>query len=104
GTDLGKDLAQLKRTNHIVIGTPGRLIDLVQRKALRLENFSVLVLDEFDRMLDMGFVNDVKQITKGMVNRKQTLLFSATLDNTQKALIAELLHQPVEVRVNSGAT
>ena len=104
GINLGKDLAQLKRTNHIVIGTPGRLIDLVQRKALRLDNFSVLVLDEFDRMLDMGFVNDVKQITKGMVNRKQTLLFSATLDNTQKALIDELLHQPVEVKVSSGAT
>lgn len=104
GTDLGKDLAQLKRTNHIVIGTPGRLIDLVNRRALRLDSFSVLVLDEFDRMLDMGFINDIKKITKGMVNRKQTLLFSATLDNTQKPLIDELLHSPVEVKVSTGAT
>ncbi len=104
GTNLGKDLAQLKRKNHIVIGTPGRLIDLMSRRALRLESFSVLVLDEFDRMLDMGFVNDVKQIIRAMVNRKQTLLFSATLDNTQKSIIDELLHQPVEVKVSTGAT
>ena len=59
GTNLDRDIDQLKRKNHIIIGTPGRLIDLSQRKALKLQGISVLVLDEFDRMLDMGFIDDI---------------------------------------------
>ena len=102
GTSVGRDLGQLRRQNHIIIGTPGRLMDLTSRGALRLQDISVLVLDEFDRMLDMGFINDIKKIVRLMHNRKHTMLFSATMDQTQKSLISTLLRDPVEVKVNAG--
>ncbi|MCO6360518.1 DEAD/DEAH box helicase [Roseivirga pacifica] len=104
GTSIGKDLSQLKRKNHIIIGTPGRLKDLVDRKAIALHRIPVLVLDEFDRMLDMGFVHDIKRIVKSMDKREQTMLFSATIDKTQKNLISELISNPVEVKVNTGTS
>lgn len=102
GSGVGKDVKRAKRRNHVVIGTPGRVADLVKRKALRLENFDVLVLDEFDRMLDMGFSKDVMALALGMTNRKQTALFSATIDRSQKSLIRQLVKQPIEVRVSTG--
>lgn len=102
GTNINRDLQNLRRQSHLVVGTPGRLLDLANRNALRLANFPVLILDEFDRMLDMGFAPDVNRITRLMENRKQTLLFSATVDKTQKRLIDGLLNNPVEVRVSEG--
>ncbi len=104
GTSVGKNLGQLRRRNHVIIGTPGRLKDMVDQKALHLHKIPVLVLDEFDRMLDMGFVKEIKRLVKGMTSRKQTMLFSATLDKTQKTLISELLTNPIEVKINSGTT
>ncbi|MBL3658618.1 DEAD/DEAH box helicase [Fulvivirga sediminis] len=104
GTNVGRDMSQLRRKNHVIIGTPGRLIDLISRDALKMNDLNTLVLDEFDRMLDMGFVNDIKKMVNLMHNRKQTMLFSATIDNTQKSLIKMLLHDPVEVKVSSGKT
>ncbi len=103
GTSVRNDLSHLKRQNHIIVGTPGRLIDLADRGALRLQEISILVLDEFDRMLDMGFVHDIKKITDSMAKRNQTMLFSATSDHTQKALISRLLTNPSEVKVGTGA-
>lgn len=100
GKSISDDLKKARRLNHVVVGTPGRLIDLMNRGALRLRWFSLLVLDEFDRMLDMGFIVDVNRIVRAMENREQTLLFSATLDPTQHKMINELLHHPVEVNVN----
>ncbi len=102
GTNLNKDLQALRRTTHVIIGTPGRLLDLVNRQALKLAEFKTLVLDEFDRMLDMGFVHDVKRIINGMKNRNHTMLFSATLDKTQERLIAGILQKPVTVKVSNG--
>ena len=102
GTSIGRNISQLRRRNHLLIGTPGRLMDLQQRGALRLKDISVLVLDEFDRMLDMGFVNDIKKIVEGMTRREQTLLFSATIDKTQQSLIDKMLYDPVEVKVSNG--
>lgn len=102
GTNINRDLQNLRRSSHLVVGTPGRLIDLAGRNALRLSDFSVLILDEFDRMLDMGFAPDVNRITRAMTGRKQTLLFSATVDKSQKRLIDGLLNNPVEVRVSEG--
>ena len=102
GTSVNRDLGQLRRNNHIIIGTPGRLLDLTQRGALRMQDISVLILDEFDRMLDMGFVNDIKKMVKAMTSRKQTMLFSATIDNTQKKLIDELLNNPIVIKVSTG--
>lgn len=102
GTNVNRDMQQLRKPSHFVIGTPGRLLDLVNRRALNLRDFQVLVIDEFDRMLDMGFAPDVKQLTFAMTGRKQTLLFSATMDRTQQPIIDKILHQPKEVRVSSG--
>jgi ATP-dependent RNA helicase RhlE len=102
GTNLNRDLQKCSRPSHIVVGTPGRLLDLAQRRALRMDDFDVLILDEFDRMLDMGFAPDVNRIVRMMTNRRQTLLFSATVDKSQQRLIEGLLNNPVEVRVSTG--
>jgi ATP-dependent RNA helicase RhlE len=104
GTSVGKDIASLRQPVHFIIGTPGRLTDLARQGALRMSNFNTLILDEFDRLLDMGFARDIQFIVKAMNNRKQTLLFSATEEKNQLTLIRELLHQPVEVRVSKGKT
>ena len=104
GTSLNKDMHRLRRMNQIVVGTPGRVTDLMNRGALRLKPFKTLVLDEFDRMLEMGFVNEVMRVTKEMKNRKQTILFSATENKKQRPLIEELLFSPLEVRISSGKT
>lgn len=104
GTNIHKDMDRLKRTNHLIVGTPGRVTDLMNRRVLKLQPFSTLILDEFDRMLDMGFVHDVMRITNEMKNRRQTILFSATINGKQDTLIRGLLHEPKEVKVSSGTT
>lgn len=104
GTSVGKDISLLRQPVHLIIGTPGRLTDLARQGALRLNNFDTLILDEFDRLLDMGFSRDIQFIVKAMNNRKQTILFSATEEKSQRELIRELLRQPVEVRVSNGKT
>ena len=102
GNPTFKDIKKLKYKNQIVIGTPGRLMDMVERGALKLDKTEVLVLDEFDRMLDMGFVNDIRFLKKHIKNLKQTMLFSATLDKKLKPVIDEIITRPFEVMVNSG--
>ncbi len=104
GTSVGRDLSRLRKPNQVIIGTPGRLMDLANRGSLRLEDISILVLDEFDRMLDMGFINDIKKLIKSMRRRQQTMLFSATIDKTQKSLIANILRNPLEVKTSTGDT
>ena len=104
GTNINKDLQILRRNSHLVIGTPGRILDLVNRKALDLRKLNTLILDEFDRMLDMGFVHDVKKIIYGMQNRKHTLLFSATLNDKQNNLIKGILKKPVTVKISNGSS
>ena len=104
GTSVGKDIQTLRRPSHLVIGTPGRLIDLLNRRVLDLRTFNTLVLDEFDRMLDMGFVHDVKTLIAAMRNRNQTLLFSATMDRKQESIIRDILTDPVTVKVSSGTS
>lgn len=104
GQNINKDLRKLQKPFHFVIGTPGRLVDLNRRKALKFEYFSVLILDEFDRMLDMGFSKDVNYITSQMEERDQTLLFSATLDQSQKEIIGNILKNPVNIQVTDGTS
>lgn len=104
GTNIEKDLRALKSPYDIVIATPGRLIDLKDRGGIKLTNFEVLILDEFDKMLDMGFIRDVRKIVDQMRNRKQTLLFSATKDPKQAAIIDEIISKPLLVQVSSGTT
>lgn len=100
GTSVNRDLDKLRRPAHFIIGTPGRLLDMANQKALKFDNFQTLVLDEFDRLLDMGFSTDIQKMVSAMRNRKQTVLFSATEEPSQKKLIGELLNNPVEVRVS----
>lgn len=105
GTNINSDYRQLERKLQVVVGTPGRLLDLSDRKLLKLNQVNTLVLDEFDRMLDMGFVNDVKKLVNQIGKRDQTLLFSATLEPNQKQIISTLLNNPLEVKVeNAGGT
>ncbi len=104
GTSISRDLEQLQKRNDLIIGTPGRLMDLANRGNFLLNQITTLILDEFDRMLDMGFVNEIKQMVGSMTRRKQTMLFSATVDNKQKKLIDELLSDPIEIKVSSGKT
>ena len=103
GVGLGP---QAKRARHadIVIATPGRLIDLVQRKLLRLDRVRICVLDEADRMLDMGFMPDVTRILQMLRPERQTMLFSATLDGEVGRLAARFIENPVrhEVAAEDG--
>ena len=102
GTNIQTDLKALKRYHHLIIGTPGRLLDLMNRKVLNIRNTGILVLDEFDRMLDMGFVKDVTTIVDKMHSREQTMLFSATLDPKQEKIIGGIVKDPLRVSVSSG--
>jgi len=87
----------------IVVATPGRLLDLVDHNALRLELASVLVLDEADRLLDLGFADELNRILKLLPNGRQNLLFSATFPPAVHALAETLLHEPLRVEVESTA-
>lgn len=104
GININSDFKSLNRKLHVIVGTPGRLLDLYDRKLLKLNQVNTLVLDEFDRMLDMGFVHDVKKLVNAMTKRSQTMLFSATLEPSQKVLIDGLLSDPVVVKINTGGT
>lgn len=104
GSNVDRDVQKLKRHHHIFVGTPGRVNDLLQRKALNLFQCNMLVLDEFDRMLDMGFRDEVLGIISQMKNRKQTVLLSATEDEKLYKYIQELLYKPAMVKVSSGST
>jgi ATP-dependent RNA helicase RhlE len=104
GTSVGKDIGLTRQPAHFIIGTPGRLTDLAKQGALRMTNFNTLILDEFDRLLDMGFTRDIQFLVKAMNNRQQTILFSATEEKSQRDLIRNLLRQPVEVRTSNGKT
>ena len=99
GASIGIQTRQLRRGCDIVVATPGRLIDHVTQRNINLSNIEVLVLDEADRMLDMGFLPDIKQVMALIPKKRQSLLFSATVPNAIKALAAQLLNNPVEVEV-----
>lgn len=101
GTSVQRDVTNLRRPSHFIIGTPGRIADMVRQRALNLSKFNVLVLDEFDRLLDMGFAVEIQKFVDGMSNRQQTVLFSATEEKGQKKIIENLLHNPIEVRVRA---
>ena len=91
--------SKLRAGVDIVVATPGRLLDLIGQRALSLSNLEIFTLDEADRMLDMGFVHDVRRICAMLPNKRQTLLFSATMPNEIRKLAEGLLHNPVKVEV-----
>lgn len=104
GTSVNKNISDLKRPYHLVIGTPGRLKDLRNSRILDFSKFKISVLDEFDRLLDMGFQKDIIDLVNSMRQRQQTILLSATEEASQKQLILQLLKNPVEVRVSNGVS
>lgn len=102
GSSVGESIKSLRRLNHLIIGTPGRLMDMHRQGFLPFDNFEVLVLDEFDRMLDMGFKKEMQTINQKMVDKKQTLLFSATVDPAQRQLIQEMVgNQAKEIKAST---
>ena len=101
GVGYGKQRDELAAGADVVIATPGRLLDHVQQKTMSLDSIELLILDEVDRMLDMGFIDDVKRIIRSCRNKKrQTLLFSATVSEDIKRLIKGSLRDPVEVAIS----
>lgn len=104
GTNIGRQIRDLRYKNNFVIGTPGRLKDLVERKCINLSNFKTLVLDEADRMLDMGFVNDMRYMVAGMPKDRHTLFFSATMSREIEGLVKEFLTNPTTVSVKTKET
>ncbi|MGD8863319.1 MAG: DEAD/DEAH box helicase [Myxococcales bacterium] len=99
GVSAGPQIAELRRGVDLVIATPGRLLDLIEQKALTLDQVGLFVLDEADRMLDMGFLPDVKRIVKQLPDKRQTLFFSATMPPEIEALAQAMLRDPVSVSV-----
>ena len=104
GVPLGAQQRQLAPGVDILVATPGRLLDLIDRRALTLATVEILVLDEADRMLDLGFVHALRRIVKLLPRERQTLLFSATMPKAIAALAEDYLHQPVKVAVAPVAT
>jgi ATP-dependent RNA helicase DeaD len=101
GQDVEQQIRKLKGNIHIVIGTPGRLLDHVRRKTVDLSHLQMLVLDEADQMLDMGFLKDVELIIHKAPQKRQTMLFSATMPKQIKQLASKYMCQPVEIRIQS---
>jgi ATP-dependent RNA helicase RhlE len=104
GTPMGPQLRDLRYNPNLVIGTPGRIKDHLERRSLNLSSFNIVILDEVDRMLDMGFVNDVRRILGQLANQRQSLFFSATLDNKVHDLIRTFSNDPVMISIKSGDT
>jgi ATP-dependent RNA helicase RhlE len=99
GVKMGKQVRSLMNGVDVLVATPGRLLDLVDSNALRLKQVDCLVLDEADRMLDMGFIHDIRRIVAKLPKERQTLMFSATMPEDIAKLAAELLRNPARVAV-----
>lgn len=104
GTPIGPQMRQLKYRNQFVIGTPGRIKDLIERRSLDLSTTRTVVLDEADRMLDMGFIADMKYLMSKMSSDRHTLFFSATMSKEIEALINDFLREPVSISVKTRDT
>lgn len=99
GTNIRPQIARLRRLNHFVIGTPGRILDLIERGNLKPQKISNVVLDEADRMLDMGFVHDMRKILEDIPAERNTLFFSATMTKDAEKIVHDFLQNPVTISV-----
>jgi superfamily II DNA/RNA helicase len=104
GVPINRQARALMRGVEVLVATPGRLLDLVNQRALRLDQVEVLVLDEADRMLDMGFIPDIRRIVALLRQERQTLFFSATMSGEITKLSAQMLRDPARVAVTPQAT
>jgi len=99
GVKIGPQINKLRKGVEILVATPGRLLDLYGQKAVRFQQLEVLVLDEADRMLDMGFIHDIRKIIAALPEKRQNLMFSATFSKEIRALAKGLIRNPVEISV-----
>ncbi|WP_114416522.1 DEAD/DEAH box helicase [Marinospirillum perlucidum] len=104
GVKINPQMMKLRAGADILVATPGRLLDLYQQNAVRFDQLEVLILDEADRMLDMGFIHDIKRILKVLPKKRQNLLFSATFSQEIRSLARGLVHNPVEISVSPRNT
>jgi ATP-dependent RNA helicase RhlE len=104
GVDMNAQIAELKRGVEVLVATPGRLLDHVQNKTVNFSQVSVLILDEADRMMDMGFMPDIRRIIALLPGKRQNLLFSATFPDEIRKLAATILHDPAEIQIASRNT
>ena len=99
GVKINPQMMKLRRGVDILVATPGRLLDLYQQNAIRFNDIEILVLDEADRMLDMGFIHDIKKIMALLPNQRQNLMFSATFSNEIRLLAKTITNNPIEIDV-----
>ncbi len=104
GVSINTQFAKLKKGVDVIVATPGRLLDHMQQKTIDLSKIEILVLDEADRMLDMGFIKDIRKILKEMPKQRQNLLFSATFSKEIRQLANDLLNNPTEIQVATRNT
>jgi ATP-dependent RNA helicase RhlE len=100
GVKINPQIAKLRKGVDILVATPGRLLDLHQQGEVNFKDLEILVLDEADRMLDMGFIHDIRRIIKLLPQQRQNLMFSATFANEIRTLTNKMLHNPIEVEVS----
>lgn len=104
GVKINPQMMRLRRGTDILVATPGRLLDLINQNAVKFSQLEVLILDEADRMLDMGFIRDIKKILRILPKQRQNLLFSATFSDDIRNLAKNLVNNPVEVSVSAPNT
>ncbi len=101
GADIGRQIKSLKNNPHIVVGTPGRMLDHINRRTLKLDKVETLVLDEADEMLNMGFLEDIEAIISKVPETRQTLLFSATMPDSIKRIGVKFMKEPEHVKIKA---
>lgn len=101
GQDIQRQIRALKRNPHIIVGTPGRILDHINRRTIRLDKVHTLILDEADEMLNMGFIDDIEKILQSVPNDRQTLLFSATMPEPIRKIAERFMKSPETVRVQT---
>ncbi len=104
GVKINPQMMKLRKGIDILVATPGRLLDLYGQNALKFDQLEVLILDEADRMLDMGFINDIKKVISFLPKQRQNLMFSATFSNEIRQLAKGLVNNPVEISVSAPNT
>ncbi len=104
GVSQGSQVKELQKGPHVLVATPGRLLDLIEQRFLNLSKVDTFVLDEADRMLDMGFLNDIKKVLKLLPKKRHSLFFSATMPKEIEALANEILFQPKKIEVTPEST
>ena len=104
GMNINPQIRTLKRKNHFIIATPGRVLDLMNRGHLKTDKINTVILDEADRMLDMGFIHDMRKILGNTPDTRQTLFFSATMNKAAESLVGEFLKKPATISVKKTDT